>query len=111
MDHRDLGRGLCHLSCGRPNPTTHHCFGRIVWWSYIERLQVQIKLAVAVSGWLKLVLDVSWSWIALAFFGCSVLLLAEKLALHPVAIRFHQKALADRLAENQLALRALDRLS
>ncbi|KIY66418.1 hypothetical protein CYLTODRAFT_423451 [Cylindrobasidium torrendii FP15055 ss-10] len=100
---------------------------------HIERLQVQIELAVAVSGWLKLVLDVSWSWIALgiirtilkpeqsywvtlnrvlqAFFGCSVLLLAEKLALHLVAIRFHQKALADRLAENQLALRALDRLS
>lgn len=82
---------------------------------------------------MKLVLDVSWSWIALgiirtilkpqqsywvtlnrvlqACFGCSVLLLVEKLALHLVAIRFHQKALADRLAENQLALRALDRLS
>ena len=28
-----------------------------------------------------------------------------------IAIRFHQKALADRLAENRLALKALDRLS
>ena len=35
----------------------------------------------------------------------------EKLFLRFVAIRFHQKALADRLAENKLALKALDRLS
>ncbi|KIY63075.1 hypothetical protein CYLTODRAFT_360517 [Cylindrobasidium torrendii FP15055 ss-10] len=100
---------------------------------HIERLQVQIELAVAVSGWLKLVLDISWAWIALgvvrsiykpqgsywddlnrvmqAFFGSSLILLTEKLILHLVAIRFHQKALADRIAENQVALRALDRLS
>lgn len=35
----------------------------------------------------------------------------EKLCLQWVAVNFHQKALADRLAENQLGLKALDRLS
>lgn len=35
----------------------------------------------------------------------------EKLFLRFVAIRFHQKALAERLAENKLGLKALDRLS
>ena len=44
-------------------------------------------------------------------FAASVILLAEKFFLRFVAIRFHQKALADRLAENRLALKALDRLS
>lgn len=46
-----------------------------------------------------------------ALFSASLLLLVEKLFLRFVAIRFHQKALADRLAENKLALKALDRLS
>ncbi len=46
-----------------------------------------------------------------ALFGAGLIFLVEKLALHFVAINFHQKALADRLAENQFALRALDRLS
>ncbi|SJL03324.1 uncharacterized protein ARMOST_06677 [Armillaria ostoyae] len=98
-----------------------------------ERLKIQIELAVAVSGWLKLALDISWAWISLsvirriyhppgsywtivnrivsALFGAGMIFLVEKLALHFVAINFHQKALADRLTENQLALRALDRLS
>lgn len=40
-----------------------------------------------------------------------MLLLLEKTILHYIAIRFHQTALADRLAENRLALRALDHLS
>lgn len=35
----------------------------------------------------------------------------EKVFLRWVAINFHQKALADRLAENRLGLKALDRLS
>lgn len=35
----------------------------------------------------------------------------EKLFLRFVAINFHQRALADRLAENRLGLKALDRLS
>lgn len=35
----------------------------------------------------------------------------EKTFLQFVAINFHRKALADRLAENQLGLKALDRLS
>lgn len=84
-------------------------------------------------GWLKLVLDVSWMWIALsviravykpsgsywtivnrvmqALFSASVLLLAEKIFLRYVAINFHRRALADRIEENQIGLRALDRLS
>lgn len=37
--------------------------------------------------------------------------MVEKLFLHFVAINFHQQALADRLVENQLGLRALDHLS
>ncbi|KAL5536761.1 hypothetical protein ACEPAF_584 [Sanghuangporus sanghuang] len=99
----------------------------------VENLKSQIELVYAVSGWLKLCLDVSWSWIALsviratlhppgsywviinrvmqALFASSIILLAEKTFLRFVAIRFHQKALADRLAENKLALKALDRLS
>ncbi|KAG6814285.1 hypothetical protein H0H92_013410 [Tricholoma furcatifolium] len=90
-------------------------------------------LVMAVSGWLKLTLDVSWAWISLsvirtvynppgsywviinrvmqALFTASIILLAEKLFLHFVAINFHQKALAERIAENRLGLRALDRLS
>jgi hypothetical protein len=38
-------------------------------------------------------------------------MLVEKTFLQFVAISFHRKALADRLAENQLGLKALDRLS
>lgn len=98
-----------------------------------ERLQITVELISAVLGWLKLTLDVSWSWIALsliravykppqsywpvlnrvmeALFSASLLLLAEKIFLRYVAINFHRKALADRIAENQIGLRALDRLS
>ena len=46
-----------------------------------------------------------------ALFSAGIILFAEKLCLQWVAINFHQKALADRLAENQLGLKALDRLS
>jgi len=35
----------------------------------------------------------------------------EKVFLHFVAINFHEKALSERLAENRLGLKALDRLS
>lgn len=78
-------------------------------------------------------MDVSAAWIALsvicavyhpsgrywviinrvmqALFSASILLLAEKIFLQYVAINFHRRALADRIAENQLGLRALDRLS
>lgn len=44
-------------------------------------------------------------------FSGAILLLAEKVFLRYVAINFHRKALADRLAENRLGLEALDRLS
>jgi hypothetical protein len=46
-----------------------------------------------------------------ALFTAGLILLAEKLFLHFVAINFHQKALADRLAENRSGLKALDRLA
>jgi hypothetical protein len=46
-----------------------------------------------------------------ALFSAGMLLLAEKLFLQFVAINFHEKALSDRLAENRLGLKALDRLS
>ncbi len=46
-----------------------------------------------------------------ALFSASVVLFIEKLFLQFIAINFHQKALADRLAENRLGLKALDRLS
>lgn len=46
-----------------------------------------------------------------ALFSATVLLLVEKVFLQYVAINFHRRALADRIAENQLGLRALDRLS
>ncbi|KAF8972908.1 Mechanosensitive ion channel-domain-containing protein [Flammula alnicola] len=99
----------------------------------IERLKIQVELTMAVKSWLKLALDITWAWIALpilrtiynppgtywsivnrvmqALFSAGIILFIEKLFLQFVAINFHQKALADRLAENQLGLRALDRLS
>ncbi|TCD67602.1 hypothetical protein EIP91_012232 [Steccherinum ochraceum] len=105
-----------------------HLFGYSV-----ERLQTSVELTAAVSGWLKLALDSAWLWIALAviranyhppgdywttvnrvvtaIFAGSILLLAEKVFLRYVAINFHRKALAERLAENRLGLEALDRLS
>ena len=46
-----------------------------------------------------------------AMFASGMILFVEKLSLQFVAINFHKKALADRLAENQLGLKALDRLS
>ncbi|OBZ66486.1 hypothetical protein A0H81_13558 [Grifola frondosa] len=99
----------------------------------VERLRVPIELMTAVSTWLKLALDMGWAWIALsviretykpagsywtvinrvmqALFSAGLLLLVEKVFLRYVAINFHRKALADRLAENRLGLTALDRLS
>ncbi|KAI0028347.1 Mechanosensitive ion channel-domain-containing protein [Vararia minispora EC-137] len=99
----------------------------------IERLRTQVELLTAVSGWVKLALDISWAWIALsvlrsvyhppgsywtvinrimkALFAAGIIVLAEKVALHFIAINFHERALAERLAENRLGLKALDRLS
>ncbi|KAI0065583.1 hypothetical protein BV25DRAFT_1708104 [Artomyces pyxidatus] len=108
--------------------------GILVLFGYtVERLKTQIELTLAVSGWLKLALDIAWAWIALsvirdvlkppgsywtivnrvmqALFSVGVILLVEKIFLQFIAINFHQKALADRLAENRLGLKALDRLS
>ncbi|KAK7686457.1 hypothetical protein QCA50_010681 [Cerrena zonata] len=99
----------------------------------IERIQITIELTSAVSGWLKLALDIAWAWIALsviratyhppgsywtivnrviqALFSGGVLLLVEKVFLQYVAINFHRKALADRITENKLGLKALEYLS
>ncbi|PFH45314.1 hypothetical protein AMATHDRAFT_71842 [Amanita thiersii Skay4041] len=98
-----------------------------------EYLKTHIELIMAVSGWLKLTLDVSWAWISLsatraayqptgyywivvnrvmqALFATSIVFLVEKLFLHFIAMNFHQKSLAERLAENKLGLKALERLS
>lgn len=98
-----------------------------------QNLVMQVELFMAVTGWLKLCLDISWMWITLsvlravlnppgkywtivnrvmqALFSASIILLVEKIFLQFVAIRFHKKALSDRLTENRLALKALDRLS
>lgn len=46
-----------------------------------------------------------------AFFTTGVILLVEKIVLRYIAINFHRKALADRLIENRIGLKALDRLS
>lgn len=46
-----------------------------------------------------------------ALFSASVLLLGEKIFLQYVAINFHRKALADRITENKLGLKALEYLS
>ncbi|KAJ6474595.1 Mechanosensitive ion channel-domain-containing protein [Mycena vitilis] len=105
----------------------------VLFGGQVERLKIQLELTLAVKGWLKLVLDISWAWISLsvlrtidkppgsywvivnrviqALFSCAIILLVEKLFLRFVAINFHQKALADRLAENRLGLKTLDRLS
>ncbi|KAJ3985951.1 Mechanosensitive ion channel-domain-containing protein [Lentinula detonsa] len=105
----------------------------VLFGGQVERLKIQLELTLAVSGWLKFALDISWAWISLsvlrsiyepsghywvivnrvmqALFSLGILLLVEKLCLQFIAINFHQKALADRLTENRLGLRALDRLS
>ncbi|KAF5351557.1 hypothetical protein D9758_007169 [Tetrapyrgos nigripes] len=99
----------------------------------VERLKTQLELTLAVSGWLKLALDVSWAWISLsvlrsvyhppgsywvvvnrvmqALFSAALIFLVQKTFLQFVAINFHQNALADRLHENRVGLKALDRLS
>ncbi|KAF9445920.1 hypothetical protein P691DRAFT_709572 [Macrolepiota fuliginosa MF-IS2] len=100
---------------------------------HVERLKSQVELTMAVTAWIKLVLTIAWAWISLsviravyhppgtywviinrvmqAMFAAGMILFAEKLFLQFVAINFHEKALADRLVENRLGLKALDRLS
>ncbi|PPQ98446.1 hypothetical protein CVT24_004125 [Panaeolus cyanescens] len=46
-----------------------------------------------------------------ALFAAGIILFIEKLFLQFVAVNFHEKALAERVAENQLGLKALDSLS
>ncbi|KAK7030742.1 calcium channel [Favolaschia claudopus] len=105
----------------------------VLFGGHVERLKIQLELTLAVKTWLKVALDVSWAWISLsvirgvtkppgsywtvvnrvmqALFSAAIILFFVKLFLRFVAINFHQKALADRLSENRLGLKALDRLS
>ncbi|KAG5635826.1 hypothetical protein H0H81_009991 [Sphagnurus paluster] len=105
----------------------------VLFGGHVERLKLQVELVMAVASWLTLTLDITWAWISLsviravnhppgnywviinrvvqALFAASIILLVEKLFLQFVAINFHQKALTERLEENRLGLKALDRLS
>ncbi|KAF8315392.1 hypothetical protein DL93DRAFT_2057318 [Clavulina sp. PMI_390] len=105
----------------------------VLWGKAPETAKSYIELVMAVSTSLTIALSSVWLWIALsgvraqiqppgtywlyvnrvvsALFAAGMLFFAEKLILRFIAIRFHRKALADRLLENQLALRALDKLS
>jgi hypothetical protein len=38
----------------------------VLFGGQVERLKIQVELTLAVKGWLKMVLDISWCWIALA---------------------------------------------
>ncbi|EGN93007.1 hypothetical protein SERLA73DRAFT_190130 [Serpula lacrymans var. lacrymans S7.3] len=38
----------------------------VLYGAQVESLKTQIELALAVSGWVKLALDISWAWIALS---------------------------------------------
>lgn len=102
-----------------------------------EVFKTYIEVAMSTILYVKLVLCVAWAWISLggilaaiwtgstgsrpaywtwvfrvikALFATSVILLAEKFALHVVAVNFHKTAVKDRLEENQKALRYLDKL-
>ncbi|KAJ7767461.1 Mechanosensitive ion channel-domain-containing protein [Mycena maculata] len=105
----------------------------VLFGGQVERLKIQLELTLAVKGWLKLLLDISWGWVSLsvirvvynppgaywvivnrvmqALFSAAIIFFFEKVFLRYVAINFHQKALAERLADNRLGLKALDRLS
>lgn len=105
----------------------------VIYGKAPETFKTQLELFMAVSFWLKLALDVSGMWVALslirkilhppgrywttineimqALFAATIILLAEKVFVRIIAIRFHQKALADRLLENRVALKVLDKLS
>ncbi|KAL0953430.1 hypothetical protein HGRIS_004666 [Hohenbuehelia grisea] len=105
----------------------------VLFGGQVERLKTQLELTLAVSAWIKLALDITWAWISLsvirafykppgnywpvvnrvlqAMFAAGIILLVEKIFLQYVAINFHERALADRLADNRLGLKALDRLS
>ncbi|KAG5646704.1 hypothetical protein DXG03_002694 [Asterophora parasitica] len=118
----------CASPLCRRDPTRDPLSHRFIWWSSRKTL-----VTARVSAWLQLTLDITWAWISLsvirtiehppgnywvilnrvmqALFVASIILLVEKLFLQYVAISFHQKALAERLTENRLGLRALDRLS
>ncbi|KAJ4486608.1 hypothetical protein C8J55DRAFT_569600, partial [Lentinula edodes] len=92
---------------------SRRCFCDVILWtnSTFED-STRLELTLPVWGWLKLALDTSLAWISFSvLFSFGILLPAEKLCLQFVATNFHQKALADRLSENRLGLRALDRLS
>lgn len=101
-----------------------------------QAFKTYVEVLIATLLWSKLVLCIVWAWISLggvlaiqyssnnrpayfkwiflvikALFACGVIVLAEKFALQMVAINFHKVSLKDRLAANQSALKALDKLA
>lgn len=102
-----------------------------------ESFKTYLEVAMTTLFYLKLVLCVAWAWISLggilaavwtgstgarpayftwvlrvikAVFATSVILAAEKFAVHIIGVRFHKEAIKDRLEENQKALKVLDKL-
>ena len=75
------------------------------YWTIISRV-VQVRSHVDYYELLDYLKTLSKALLAAA-----IIVFVEKLFLHFVAINFHQKALADRLEENRLGLKALDCLS
>ena len=74
------------------------------YWTIISRV-MQVRLIVNYHFFNILKFSLK------ALLAAAIIVFAEKLFLQFVAINFHQKALADRLEENRLGLKALDCLS
>ncbi|CAO1617739.1 unnamed protein product [Sympodiomycopsis kandeliae] len=102
-----------------------------------ESFKTYLEVAITTLIYVKLVLCIAWAWISLggilaaiwkgstgprpdywtwvlkvikALFATSVILAAEKFALHIIGVNFHKEAIKDRLEENQKALKYLDKL-
>ena len=76
------------------------------YWTILSRVMQVCSLVHGSQFWLTY-LKIS----SKALVAAAVIVFVEKLFLNFVAIKFHQKALADRLEENRLGLKALDSLS
>ncbi|KAG0147088.1 hypothetical protein CROQUDRAFT_43461 [Cronartium quercuum f. sp. fusiforme G11] len=103
-----------------------------------EKLKTQVELWMNVKFWIKLAFSLTWYWVSLhvmfssvfpfkndrrlsyfdwitkvtgAFFATGIVLLIEKIVLQIIKLNFHRTSLKDRLAENEKALWALDKLA
>lgn len=77
------------------------------YWTIINRV-MQVGVIINLCPYRGRSADITSSQ---ALFSAAVIVFVEKVFLHLVAINFHEKALSQRLAENRLGLKALDRLS